>query len=76
MPAVLLGSFVGAFLNVILPTLIILICLTVLLLSMSVQSWIKYSQIYKKENLMINQKKISNAPSQSENGKCTTDKPF
>lgn len=36
MPAVLLGSFAGAFLNVILPTLIILICLTLLLLSMSV----------------------------------------
>jgi uncharacterized membrane protein YfcA len=42
MPTVLLGSFIGAFLNIILPTLIILIFLTVLLLAMSAQSWLKY----------------------------------
>lgn len=51
MPAVLLGSFIGAFLNIIMPTLIILIALTVILFAMAIQAGIKYVQIYRKETV-------------------------
>ena len=53
MPTVLLGSFIGAFLNVILPPLIIVICLTVLLFGMSIQSAIKSVEMYRKESKQI-----------------------
>lgn len=56
MPTVIVGSFIGAFLNVIMPSLVITITMCLLHLILSVQSGIKFVHIYKKENA---QKKLT-----------------
>ena len=61
MPTVLIGSFIGAFLNVALPVIVIIVCLTGLLWAMAVQSLIKFLQIYRKESAKIRAEKQAEA---------------
>lgn len=51
LPTVLIGSLVGVFLNIILPALILQICLTLLLVVLSINSGFKAMEIYTKESL-------------------------
>jgi uncharacterized membrane protein YfcA len=50
LPLVLIGSVAGVFFNIIFPSVIIQISLTILLLFLSVQSIFKARDIYRKEN--------------------------
>ena len=50
LPIVLIGSVAGVFFNIIFPSVIIQICLTLLLLFLSIQSIFKAKSIYEKEN--------------------------
>ena len=53
MPLVLVGSFVGVLLNIILPPVILSSILTVILMLLTAQSYIKGKQIYNKETIQI-----------------------
>ena len=57
LPTVMMGSFIGVIMNAILPDLILSICLTLLLSFLTVQSGVKASQIFKKENAKIKRRK-------------------
>ena len=50
LPTVLVGSVTGVFFNLLLPAIILQICLTLLLLFLTIQSGCKAKQIYKKES--------------------------
>lgn len=50
MPLVLVGSFVGVLVNLVLPPIMLCIILTIILLGLTYQSWHKAKEIYKKEN--------------------------
>ncbi len=50
LPTVLMGSFLGVFINIAFPALILQVILTLLLLFLTVQSGMKAKQIYDKEN--------------------------
>lgn len=51
MPMVLVGSFVGVLINIMLPDFVLSIILTVLLLGLAIQSLKKGVQLYKKETI-------------------------
>lgn len=59
-PTVLMGSFLGVLVNVVLPSIILESCLTLLLIFLTVQSAIKARQIYKKENEKAKEKRRIN----------------
>jgi uncharacterized membrane protein YfcA len=61
LPVVLIGSVAGVFFNVIFPSVIIQISLTLLLLFLSIQSSIKASDIYRKENEDLAKMKVKPA---------------
>ena len=53
LPTVLVGSVCGVFFNMLFPALVLQLCLTVLLLFLSIQSGFKARAIYKKETTVI-----------------------
>ncbi len=57
LPTVMMGSYIGVIMNAMLPDLILQICLTLLLVFLTVQSSMKAREIFKKENEKIKAKK-------------------
>lgn len=55
LPAVMLGSTAGVFFNLIFPDIVTTLCLTLLLLFLTIQSSFKARQIYIKENAKLKQ---------------------
>ena len=53
MPLVLVGSFVGVLLNIILPPIILSSILTIILMLLTAQSFFKGKQIYNKETAVL-----------------------
>ena len=53
MPLVLVGSFVGVLVNIILPPIILSAILTVILILLTAQSYYKARQIYNKETVKM-----------------------
>jgi len=53
MPLVLVGSFVGVLVNIILPSMALAIILTLLLLGLTIQSLIQAVKMYKRESKMM-----------------------
>ena len=49
MPLVLVGSFVGVLLNIMLPPILLSTILTIILMLLTVQSYFKGKQIYNRE---------------------------
>jgi uncharacterized membrane protein YfcA len=52
LPTVLMGSYLGVIINVILPALILQVVLTILLIGLTIQSSLKAREIFKKENVV------------------------
>ena len=59
MPLVLVGSFVGVLLNIMLPPVLLSTILTIILMLLTVQSYFKGKQIYNRETAQILQRKQS-----------------
>ena len=57
MPLVLVGSFVGVLLNIMLPPVLLSTILTIILMLLTVQSYFKGKQIYNRETAQILQRK-------------------
>jgi hypothetical protein len=53
LPTVMMGSMIGVLGNIILPSLILQICLTLLLVVMTFKAGLKGYEIFKKENVRI-----------------------
>lgn len=53
MPLVLVGSFVGVLLNIMLPPILLSTILTIILMLLTVQSFFKGKQIYNKETAAL-----------------------
>jgi len=58
MPLVLVGSFVGVLVNIMMPPLLLSLFLTVILLLLTAQSFSKGLQIYRRESLAIKRRQI------------------
>lgn len=67
MPLVLVGSFVGVLVNIMLPPILLSSILTVILLLLTAQSFFKGRQIYKKETQAQKQKQLEMATQQQLN---------
>ena len=67
LPLVLVGSFVGVLLNIILPPLILSAILTAILILLTLQSYFKGRQIYNKEtaNLIVKQVELEKRQKQT-----------
>jgi uncharacterized protein YacL len=57
LPTVMMGSFIGVIMNAYLPDLILQVLLTLLLAFLTIQSFLKARDIFKKENKKIKEKK-------------------
>lgn len=68
LPCVLVGSLCGVFLNLILPSLILQVCLSVVLLLLAITSGFKAVDIYKKETLQNENEASSSNAQREENG--------
>ena len=69
LPLVLIGSVAGVFFNIIFPSVIIQISLTLLLLFLSIQSIFKAKSIYEKENEAFKDKQESEKGAEMEKAK-------
>lgn len=65
LPTVLIGSVCGIFFNLAMPAAVTLICLTVLLIFLTIQSLRKGLEIYAKENSQLAE--LAKKPSETEN---------
>lgn len=53
LPVVMMGSMIGVLFNLVLPSLVLQIVLTIVLLLLTIQSLGKANSIYKKENIKL-----------------------
>ena len=58
MPLVLVGSYIGVLVNIMLPPILLSAILTVILLLLTAQSFFKGMQIYRKETVLIKRKEL------------------
>lgn len=65
MPAVLMGSFIGVWFNIMLPEMAIQVILALLLFFLTFQAGTKAMEVYRKENKAAKAKKVTAAGDQS-----------